>query len=180
MPNYSFHNIIRRNSRLLANDQGLQLSAARELFSTMSGFANYHELTRVARNNPSDPRLMKAALGVSDLRDLVDEENIHEDLDIAAEEALSGQIAGTNAYMFEIENLEVINASYDDSTGIAKLRVAFEYSGEQDPDRVYSGSAFYVDATILLLHRNGLWKLIDGTEGLKINRCESDVDRDYT
>lgn len=178
MSKYSYLNLIKRHAKARARAHGVKLSAAQEQLAAESGFADFHELTTVAARNPDDPRLMKRAIGKSNLGDLVEEESVYQALESEVEDTLSGAIAETNAYAFTIEDLEVIEAVYDASTGTALLTVAFSYAGEQDPDKVYHGSTFYVDANVRLQRRDGTWALLD-EDGLEIFGCERDVDRDY-
>lgn len=178
MSKYSYLNLIKRDAKQLAHSQGLKLSAAQEQLAAESGFADFHELTTVANRNSTDPRLMAAALGIGSLGELVEHEGIYQALESEVEDALSGAIAETNAYAFTIEDLEVVEAAYDASTGIVLLKAAFAYTGEQDPDKVYYGSTLYADATIRLQRRGGLWQLCD-QDGLEILHYESDVERDY-
>lgn len=178
MLKYSYLNLIKRHAKTHARAHGLKLSAAQEQLAREFGFADFHELTTLAARNSNDPRLMRAALGTSNLGDLVEEESVYQTLESEVEDALSGAMAETNAYDFSIEDLEVIKATYDASTGTALLTVAFSYAGEQDPDRVYHGSTFYVDANVRLQRRDGSWELLDD-DGLEILGCERDVDRDY-
>lgn len=178
MSKYSYINLIKRQAKAYARAHDLKLSAAQEQFGTTFGFADFHELTTVAARNSDDPRLMRAALGTSNLGELIEEESIYQALDSEVEDALSGEMAETNAHTFTIEDLEVIEAAYDASTGTALLTVAFSYAGEQDPDRVYHGSTFYVDANVRLQRRGGSWELLD-EDGLEILGCERDIDRDY-
>jgi hypothetical protein len=175
---YSYLNLIKRHAKAYARAPGLKLSAAQEQFATEFGFADFHELTTVAARNSNDPSPMRAALGTSNLGELLEEESVYQALVFEVEDALSGDMAETNAYVFTIEDLEVIEAAYDASTGTALLTVAFSYAGEQDPDRAYNGSTFYVNANVQLQRRSGSWELLD-EDGLDIFGCETDFYRDY-
>ncbi|MFD2883248.1 hypothetical protein ACFS4T_11855 [Pseudomonas lini] len=113
--------------------------------------------------NPSDPRLMRRAVGVSNLEDVLYRDSIWAALGSLVEDAFSGAIADTNATGFTIENLEISSADYDETNGMLTLEVYFEYQGEQDLDRVWHGSEFYVDAQIQLIFFGmvgTLWKKI--------------------
>ena len=178
MAKYSYLNLIKRQAKQLGCSSGIRLSAAQEQLAASSGFSDFHELTTVAKRNSADPRLITAALGMGRLSDLVEEENIRQALESELEDALSGAIAETNAYDFAIDDYEVVEASYDASTGVVLLKVAFSYAGEQDPDRAYHGTTLYVDANVQLQRRGGLWELLE-ENGLEIIRCDRDVERDY-
>lgn len=176
MSKYSYFNLLKAEAKAFAKSNTLPLSAAQEQLASQAGFASFHELTTVAIRNPSDPRLMEAALGTSDLGEVVYEHDIFFELDSLVEDCMSSEIADTNAYAFGIEDLHVLLASYDEQVGVLSLQVSFEYSGEQDQDRTYHGSAFYIDAIVRLCRRNGVWTFSD-PDGLEIIRGESDMDR---
>ena len=178
MSKYSYLSLIKRHAKQLGCSRGIKLSAAQEQLAARFGFIDFHELTTVAKRNSADPRLIKAALGIGSLGELVEEENICQALESELEDALSGAIADTNAYAFAIDDYEVVEASYDASTGVVLLKVAFSYAGEQDPDRPYHGTTLYVDANVRLQRRGGPWGLLE-ENGLEIIRFDRDVDRDY-
>lgn len=179
MSNYSFLNILKSQSKSLQRAYGLSRAQALELIAGQHGFSNYHELQTVAKRNPTDARLMKAALGTSDLAEVIYEDNVFTHFEEVLESHLSSEIAMTNASNFTVENLEVLDAAYADSKGDLFIEIAFEYDGEQDPDRVYSGKKFYVSATLMLLRRNGEWVPYDAFDGLEIHEIESDTEFEY-
>ena len=72
MSNYSYLNLIKRQAKAYARAHGLKLSAAQEQLATAFNFADFHELTTVAARNLADPRMMRAALGTSNLGELVE------------------------------------------------------------------------------------------------------------
>ncbi|UYW75831.1 hypothetical protein OFY05_23035 (plasmid) [Pseudocitrobacter faecalis] len=98
-------------------------------------------------------------------------------LDREVEEQLSGDIAETNADGFTMEDLEATKVSYNPDKGILSVTVTFEYQGDQDPDRAYSGTSFSVEAEMELLFRNYEWSLVH--DSLTFLSVESDVDRDW-
>lgn len=171
-------NIIKRQAKIFAKAQAIRLSFAQEQTAIQCGFANFHELTTVAKRYPRESRLMIAALGTSDLRDVIHEANIYSTLEDQIEDAMAGTIAETNAYEFTIEDLEVTDCDYDDNTGALTLDITFQYAGEQDPDSVYHGSTFYVDARVRLWRPGSQWEMAEDGE-LDILACESDVDRGH-
>jgi hypothetical protein len=66
------------------------------------------------------------------------------------------------------------DSTYDIEVGVLPLCASFAYEGEQD--RIYHGSAFYIDAQVRLVRRDGEWLIAE--KGLGILAGESDKDRD--
>lgn len=176
MSDFSPLNIFKSQAKQLARDQGLKLSAVQEALAQKAGFADYHEFSVVAQRNPKDPRLMVAVFGVKDFSHAIHEDDVYVDLDQELEDQLSGAIAETNASGFTIDALEVDAAEYNDTTGELTLGISLTYQGQQDQERMYHGTAFFLIATVELLRRNGKWLLAE--EGVSISSGESDADRD--
>ena len=177
MNQYSYINLIKREAKAYGKSMGISLARAQEHVAREAGFAHYHEMVAVSKVSPSDPRLMRRAVGVSSLEDVLYRDPIWAALDSLVEDAFSGAIADTNATGFTIENLEVSSADYDEANGVLTLEVYFEYQGEQDLDRVWHGSEFYVDAQIQLIFRNG-WDFVE-EDPLAVTGCKTDQDLDH-
>ncbi len=176
---FSYHNLIKRRARQLAKSRGIPLSQALEQQALQNGFAHNYEMAQVAKRNPSNPRLICGAFGTKDLKNAVDDVDLTDRLQDLADEALSGSVADTNAYNFIVEDVEVIRATYDPSTGTLELDIAFQYAGDQDPDRPWHGNIFYVtDAKVRFCWRDELWQLAYHDE-FEILQMDSDRDRDY-
>lgn len=92
----------------------------------------------LARHNHLNTRLGNYAFGPNWESNVVYLDNIFRDLDLAVENEVVGTVADMNATMFMIENLDVTSTSYEPDTGIL-INVSFEYTGEPDRDRPYSG-----------------------------------------
>lgn len=178
MSKYSYINILKKEAQHLAAESGVKRSEALSRIARRSGFSDVHELVTVAKKSPRELRLMRAALGTDDFSEVVYQDDVFRLLYDEVEEALSGAIADTNAMGFEIENLDVKDADFEESTGVLFLEIFFDYAGEQDPDRVYHGSTFHVSATLMLARRNGEWSVSE-PYGLEIHEAERDVDRAY-
>lgn len=179
MSSYTAFELIKRQARSLQRAQGITLSAAQQQVARQFNFANFHELTTVAHQNPvTDGRVLLAAFGVTDLTHAIWEDDLPSELDEMLEDQLSGEIAETNAWGYSAEDIEIETASYDTAVGKLVLSGSLTYSGYQDEDRVYCGTAFYLDVEIHLLRREGKW-IFDAESGLEIQTCESDIDRDY-
>lgn len=176
MSNYSYFDLIKREAKVYAAANGLRLSAAQEDIARSAGFSNYHELVAVSKRNPHDPRLMMRAVGVGDFADVIYPDRIWIGLDSLVDEALSDAISETYATGFTIENLVVNSSAYDESVGVLLLDLSFEYLGEQDEDRPWHGSAFYIDAEVRLIFREG-WGFVED-DPLIITDCKSDQDLD--
>lgn len=179
MSKYSFLNILKTKAKAVKKASGLRINEAQRLIAQKHGFSDYHELQTVAKRNPNDVRLMKAALGTTDLAEVIYEDNVFTHFEAVLESHLSSEIAMTNASNFTVENLEVRDVAYVDSKGDLFIQIEFEYVGEQDPDRVHYAKAFYVSATLMLLRRNGEWIPYDAFGGLEIHEIERDTERDY-
>ena len=176
MSDFSPLSIFKSQAKLLAREQGLKLFAAQETLAQKAGFADYHEFSMVAQRNPKDPRLMVAVFGVKDFSHAIHEDDVYVALDQELEDQLSGAIAETNASGFAIDALEVGAAEYNDTTGVLTLGISLTYQGQQDQERMYHGTAFFLIATVELLRRDGKWLLAE--EGVSISSGESDADRD--
>lgn len=177
MTRYSYINLIKREAKAYGKSMGVGLALAQEHVARDASFAHYHEMVAVSKANPSDPRLIRRAVGVSNLEDVLYQDSIWAALDSLVEDAFSGAIADTNATGFSIENLEISSADYDDSSGVLTIDIYFEYQGEQDQDRVWHGSEFYVDAQIQLIFRDG-WDFVE-EDPLNVTGCKTDQDLDH-
>lgn len=184
MSQYSCIEIIRTKAKqMVRSNDVLTHTQVLELIAQNSKFSNYHELAKVAKSTPLEPRLLMAAFGDSDFKDVI--YNLYgsytdgpfPSLEMAVEEELSGNIATTNADGFTIEDLTITDAFYDEAKGILDLNVAFLYQGEQLPDHVYSGTAFEVEAKVRLSWRDEKWNFIN--EDFEITHVESDTERDW-
>lgn len=176
MSDFSPLSIIKSQAKQHARQHDMQLSAAQEALARQAGFDEYHELVVVAQRNPTDPRLMRAAFAVSDFKDAIHEDDVFSELDQELEHLLSGPMAETNASEFAIGESEVESATYNDATGVLRLDMSITWEGKQDPDRVYYGTAFFLQAEVELIRRDGKWSL--GEDGVSITSSETDADRD--
>lgn len=176
MSDFSPISIIKSQAKQHAREHDMKLSVAQEALARQSGFEHYHELVVVAQRSPTDPRLMLAAFGVRDFKDALHKDDVFSELDQELEDLLSGPMAETNASEFAIGEYEVESAAYDDATGVLRLDMSITWGGKQDPDRVYYGTAFYLQTEIDLIRRDGKWSL--GEDGVSITGSETDADRD--
>lgn len=181
MSKYSCLDIIKTKAKSMANaDATLTHAQALESIARNTKFSSYHELTKVAKNTPLEPRLLMAAFGDSDFADVIYNyygsytDGPYASFEAAVEEELSGDIASTNADGFSVEDLTVTETHYDDTKGILDLKVNFLYQGEQMPDHAFSGTAFNVDAEVRLLWRDEKWDFMD--EAFEITNVVSDTD----
>ncbi|WP_079227349.1 hypothetical protein [Pseudomonas putida] len=176
MSDFSCLNILKTHAKQLAQAEAIKLSSALERVAQQAGFSSYHELSEVAKRTPLDSRLIKAAFGVKDLRDALYENDVYSSFQQELDDQLSDATSEMNASDFEIRNVEVKSAEYSDALGLLTLAVSLAYQGTQDQDRMYHGTALYLDATLKVRRRDGEWQLAD--EGLSITGGESDADRD--
>jgi len=179
MTRYTYLDLFKRRAKLLSQFETLKLSVAQKQLARSCGFTNFHELQTVSKRSPADPRLAKAGLGVAETEDILYEQGVYSAVEEEIEEALSGQIAETNASNFTIENLEILASNYCQRSGVSTIRFCGEYTGEQDPDRVYHGHSFPVHAEIRARKSNDKWVLCDD-EGFEMQgicaNCEMVVD----
>ena len=176
MSDFSPLSIFKSQAKQLSRDQGLKRSVAQETLAQKAGFADYHEFFVVAQRNPKDPRLMAAVFGIKDFSHAIHEDDVYSDLNQELEDQLSGAIADTNAGGFTINALQVDTAEYSDTTGVLTLGLSLTYQGQQDQERMFHGTAFFLTVTVELLRRDGKWLLAE--EGVSISSGESDADRD--
>lgn len=176
MSNYSYVSILKRRAKSLSREASISLAVAQERVSLAAGFAHFHELNVIAKRKPDDPRLMKAALGIVVLSDAIYEDDVYSAFDSEIDDLLSDAVGETNATGFTVKGLSITDSTYDIGVGVLTLRVSFAYEGEQDQDRMYHGSAFYLNAQVRLVRRDDEWRIAE--EGVEILAGESDKDRD--
>lgn len=176
MSDFSPLSIIKSQAKQHARQHDMKLSAAQEALARQAGFEEYHELVVVAQRNPTDHRLMFAAFGVRDFKDAIHEDHVFSELDQELEYLLSGAMAETNASEFAIGESDVESAAYDDATGVLRLDMSITWESKQDPDRIYYGTAFFLQAKVELIRRDCKWLL--GEDGVSITSSETDADRD--
>lgn len=177
MPKYDFLSLIKNKAKTAARDKSIKLSIAQEQLAKSGGFQNFYELRKVASNNSTDIRLMRLALEVDDLYEVIDKDSILYELALTIDDLMSDTIAGTNAGGFQITGLDVNESSYNEDSGTATIEAKITYAGEPDPDRVFSGSSFVLTAVVPIMLRSGIWTLID--DDLKIIEPISDQERDW-
>lgn len=159
MPKYSYVNIIKSRCKDFARENQMPLNVVHEKAAKSVGFTSYHDLTQVSQSNSLDIRLMRLAFGVEKLEDAIYEGEILPELDIQLEDEMSGEMAETNATFFTMENIELANAAYDAGNGHLRLELNFDWQGEQDEERPWSGNEFNIDAVVTLVYRSKGWKL---------------------
>ncbi|EPM43181.1 hypothetical protein [Pseudomonas syringae] len=174
---YDSISLIKQQAKALGKAEGIPLSSAQELFAHREKFSSFHDLTTVASRNPNDPRLMRAAFGVDDLKDAIWEDDLPSELDDLLETHMSEATGGTNATNFQLQDLQITQVEYDENLGLLTLLGSFTYAGDQDPDRMYHGAAFFLQAKFFLIRRFDRWSFDEDHE-FEIIAGESDVDRD--
>ncbi len=90
--------------------------------------------------------------------------NVHGEVDMELGDVLSGEIAETNAYAFTIDDYELIQVIQDrNEPDVLRLEANISYVGEQDPDKMFHGSKFDVNAEITLSREGPIepWGLED-------------------
>lgn len=177
MSDYSCLSILKTKAKKLVRIQKIKQSEALEIVAKEAQFSSYHELKEVAKRDPFEPRLVLAAMGESSLEDAFYTEEVFSAIETEVMELLSGETADTNAYDFNVEDLEATKVKYDEKRGILTVLASFTYQGEQDPDRAYSGTSFEVVAEMQLILRENAWSLVE--DSLELASVVSDTDRDW-
>ncbi|MCM2973783.1 hypothetical protein [Larsenimonas suaedae] len=170
--------LIKSHAKKVKNEK-VKHSKALEKIAMCNDFNDFHELQTVNESNQKDPRLLKAAFGISDLTQVL-EENDHllAELEILVEDQLSEFIASTNASGFFIDGLTVHDFSFGGRFGLVILEISFDYTGEPIPDKVFSATKLHVtSASLLLIFTDGVWTFDD--EPLDIKNAESDQEIDW-
>jgi len=173
MSDFSPLSIFKSQAKQHGRQHDMKLSAAQESLARQAGFEEYHELVVVAQRTPTDARLMLAAFGVRDFKDAINEDDVFSELDQELEQALSRAMAETNTSQFSISDSKVESAAYNEATGALTLGISIPYERQQDPERVYYGRAFFLQAVTELIRRDGKWSL--GKDGFSITSSESDI-----
>jgi len=83
------------------------------------------------------------------------------ELDSELEDTLSGSIAETNALGYMIDDWEIIDVDHDYDAKECIVFLSVSYSGEQDPDRMWCGTTFYLKLKCRFIFEDGEWKLND-------------------
>lgn len=178
MSGFDYISLIKRQAKARAKTQSIKLSAAQKSIAVEGGFAHYHELRKVASKDPDDIRLMRLALQTDDLKEVVYGEELYEQIDHILEGELSAHMAETNADGFCMDELTVDKVAYDQTSGVLSILSDIVYSGDQKPDRPYSGTTFYVHVIICLFRHVDHWEL-HKDDRLRVVEVESDQDRDW-
>ncbi|EMI6952781.1 hypothetical protein [Pseudomonas aeruginosa] len=178
MPKYSYVNIIKSRCKDFARENQIPLNVVHHKAAQSVGFTSYHDLTQISKSNPLDIRLMRLAFGMEKLEDVIYENGILSDLDRQLENKMSGEMAETNATFFTMENVESANAAYDASNGHLTLELSFDWQGEQDEERPWSGNEFKIDALVTLVYRSKSWQLHEEL-GLYIVSSKSNWDDNF-
>ena len=167
MSDYSYLSILKTCAKKLARIQKIKLSKALEIVARDAKFTSYHELSEVAKRAPLEQRLVFAAIGEDTQEDVIYRDEIFYAIDREVEDMLSGDIAETNA----------TSINYDPKRGILVVQVIFDYQGEQDSERPFSGSSFEIVAKMELLLRDNVWSLVENS--LELTSVNSNVDNDW-
>lgn len=161
MSKFSCINIIKSRAKELARADGTKHADALEFLAKEAKFSSYHEMGTVAQHSPFEPRLMAAAFGCTDLKEVIYLDEPYSSFLEAVDDDMSNAIASTNAVDFSVEDLRVNKAQYDENTGVLDLDVSFVYEGELLPDRAYTENKFFLNAVVRLIRRYGQWHLVE-------------------
>lgn len=177
---YDTISLIKQQAKALKESEGISLSSAQELFAQRAKFSSFHDLTTVATRNLEDPRLIRAAFGVTDLKDAIWEDDLPSQLDDLLEDATSEARADMYASDFQVTALEITSADYNARLGKLVLEGSFIYGGQQDQDRMYHGTAFHMKARFYLIRRFDRWAFDEETPFEVVDSItDSDLDREH-
>lgn len=102
------------------------------------------------------------------LDDLISSDEVFYRIDSAIEDELSGSIAETNAYAYAIDDYDVVACEAVDDQ-LTKVILDITYTGEQHPDKPWSGNQFHPRVDVYFKREEGTWIF----ESLEIN---TDID----
>lgn len=176
MAKFSPFSIAKISAKQLSKAEAIPLNQAQEIFAKSARFSDFHEMLTVSKRSPFDERLVNAAFGVSDLTEVIMEGEVYDAVNDALDECMGGEVADTNAYNFCLSGVEVDSTEYDDHSGLLTINCSLTYSGEQDPDRPYHGTTFYLDAEVRIRWTSEGWVLIE--DGFEITGAKNDADLD--
>jgi hypothetical protein len=175
---HSILNLFKRRAKLLAKSRNLQHSAALNLLAQQNGFQHWHEAQAAAKNSPLDPRLVTAVFGIPDLSEAIYQDSAYASFEQILDDQMAGAVACTNAECFLVEDLSVNDVDFDEGASALTLTADFAYSGDQLPDKVYSATAFYLEARIRLFWDGAKWELANN-DPLDIISSVSDQELDW-
>ena len=167
----------KQRARKLAKTANVQLSKALDLLAQQNGLQHWYHARQVAKKNPLDSRLVRAAFGLPDLSEAIFEPPAYDDLSDLLNDEMSGETADTNATGFGIDDMSVNDVSFDDKSRIFTVKGDITYAGDQDTDRPYSGTSFDLEAIVRLYWNGSQWELAQ-TDPLEVVSSVSDQDRD--
>lgn len=96
------------------------------------------------------------AIHYQTLDDLISSDEVFYKIDSALEDELSGSIAETNAYAYAIDDYEVVTCEAVDDQ-LTKVTLDITYTGEQHPDKPWSGNQFHPRVDVYFEREEGRW-----------------------
>lgn len=179
MSKYTYSNVLKSKAKLLSKTSNLKLSEAQEITAKHYKFSNFHELTTVAKRNPNDKRLMLAALGATELTELlhINDDYLYYELAHRLDDYMAESIAETNALGYGLDYYECTDETYNTDTGVVTLNLTVDYSGEQDEDKMYHGSAFEVELIIRLKCIDSIWEFQPDDDGIEFINVINERDK---
>ena len=89
MSGFYCFSILKSQAKQIAKGQGLKHSEALEQVAISANFSSFHDMQKCAVANPREPRLVKAALGVTDLKDALHHDGVSMALELEINQRLS-------------------------------------------------------------------------------------------
>jgi hypothetical protein len=174
MSGYSCFSILKSQAKQLAKSQGLKHSEALEQVALSANFSSFHDMQKCALAKPREPRLLKAALGVTDLKDAIHLDGVSMALELEITQRLSEAVQFARGYQPLVLSWRPDTAHYDEKTGVLSLGLAIAHA-RKSVTGSYSGPKYFVRAQAVLMRRDNAWKIAPNN-GLTLNGFTSGVE----
>jgi len=91
---------------------------------------------------------------------------------VDSDDTVTSRLAETNATGFGVDTCNVVEAAYSDANRTEiKFKAVIEYTGDQDPDRPYSGDALITTVVGVARCEDDDWDIVD----YSVESCETNL-----
>jgi hypothetical protein len=174
MSGFSCFSILKSQAKQIAKGQGLKHSEALEQVALSANFSSFHDMQKCAVANPREPRLVKAALGVTDLKDALHHDGVSMALELEINQRLSEATQFAQGHQPQVLQWMADTAHYDDKTGVLSLGLAIAH-GRKSVSGSYSGPKYFLRGQARLMRRDNAW-MIAPNNGLTLHGYTSGVE----
>lgn len=154
-------NVLTFQASILAKSLTIPESASLDLAAAIHGFDNWE------------------VIDYQTLDDLISSDPVFYQIDNAVEDLMSDAIASTNASGFMIDDYEILDSYSNDDMTQYVVTLNVTYSGEQHPDKPWSGDQFHPCVDAYFERENGCWvfeSLVTNTNIENYTSEDSDID----